>query len=711
MRRILILLAAAVLLSGIAMANSVPELVESAKAPMVNLFADSPPTFKDITVSPAKPYNNESITISARVFADPTGMSYPVKSVKFYARYEGAGEWDVFDMIKSPLGNDTYFAVVTPPAGAKNLFYSIVAQDTGGNAAIILPRSESVDMADDKSFFFVDDINEDDNLVPKELDFLAIGFARDAENVYFMEKIEGTPGPGNLSKGGANFYFMPFLPPGEGIASFLGGSGVVLAYTPLAASLLGIPKYGLINIKDIISGNKNLAKTGVKLVKTKNALAFKTPFKDLPAGDEWILGLASGRITPPAGIAPMDTTPFVRVLLRGGEIALLDGSQRKPAPLKAGASKFEISSPIGTPLAGYGDRVGVPSKAVHDPLMGTAIVIESEGRFYCFVGLDFFYMNIDVYKDIATKANKLTGLPESCFIIGASHSHHASGALIPVLAILGGRFQPKVYESVVDRIVKGIVVAYKNMKPARIGAGFIKTTPEMPTNGNRKKDGGLVDNSIGILKIDTLDNKPIATLFNHSGHPTGIASKTMQQSSDFVGPARNAIEKNGGGVAVFFNGSLGDHSARCSGKCDGDDFAKVKQTGENIASYVTKGRKSIATSDKATLRLFEQWALLRRDTLSYTIEKGVVLDDKYAFVTVPGELFFDPLGNQLREQAKTQGIEHLFILGITNDGLGYIYPEELYYAHDYEATYTAYGPKLSPFIVDNESALIKSFGK
>lgn len=710
MKKALLITLLALAVGSRAFCAGVPELVESEVAPMVNLFEDSPPVITDVSVYPKAPFDDESVTVSARVYADENAASMPVKGVQLWYRFDGDTVWIKFDMLKSPPVKDGYFGTIAPKPGSRKIIYSIIAEDIGGNIGAVIPAAQNIDTAKDDSYLWAYDSNEEDKLVPKELDVLGLGAARDADNLHLVIKTEGAPNPGNLSTTGANFYFVPFFPPGEGMASFLGGSGKILGYLPLASSLLGIPKFGLFNLKDIISGNKNVPKTGVTMTKGKDRLSFTVPLKSIGEGNEWVAGVAAGRLKTATGIEPVEASSFMRLILNGGEVAVKSGADRKPAKLRAGAAKNDISSPIGTPLAGYGDRVGVPSKAIHDPLMATAVVIESDNRYYCFAGLDFFYMRLDFYNDVAKRLRKATGMPDDCVFMGASHSHHASGALNPELSILGGKFQPAVYEKVIGKVADTLIQAYKNMKPAKIGVGWIEMDKDKVTAGNRKKSGGLNDRIIGVIKVDTIDNKPIATVFNHSGHPTGIASKTMQQSSDFVGPARNAIEKQGGGVAVFFNGSVGDHSARCPANCGKDDFEKVKGTGEAIANYVVKLRKLIKAEDKATFRGVTQWLLLNKRREAYSLEKALVINGKYVFLTMPGELFFDPFGSQFREQAKSQGYDQLFVLGLTDDGLAYIYPEELYYSHDYEASYSAFGPKLSPFLTDNAINLIKELG-
>ncbi|MEW5945481.1 MAG: neutral/alkaline non-lysosomal ceramidase N-terminal domain-containing protein [bacterium] len=698
---------ALVLQTALVSAQAPPELVESENAPMINMFTDAPPVIADVSTYPEDPYNDETVTVSARVYSDPNASSLPVRSVEFRYRFGDSAEWSRFYMLEIPEGGGVYTPAVTPPAGARRMLYTIAATDAGGNASLVVPPAAAVNPGAEADFLWVADADEADELVPAELDFLALGAARDSQNLYIVEKIQGKPDPGSLSAGGANFYFAPLIPGREGIASFLGGTANVLGYMPLAASFIGIPKSGMFNLKDVISGKRDLPKTGVKMTKGKDRLVFTVPLNDLGEGGEWVTGLLSGLFTT-RGMAPVDASPFVRLVLRGGEISLRDASSRAPSPLRAGAAKFDITPPVGTPLAGYGDRVGEPSVGVHDPLTGAALVIESDGRLYCFVGLDFFYMRLDFYNDLARRLREAAGLPEPCLFVGASHSHHSSGALSPDLAILGGRFQPELFELTMSRIAAGVAEAHRNLQPAALGIGAARMEEGRFVVGNRRSDSGKVDAVIGVVKVDTPGGQPIATLFNLSGHPTGIASRTMLMSSDFVGPARDAIESRGGGVAVFFNASVGDHSGRCPGECPGDDFEKVRRTGEAMADYVIAARKTIPTAPKAEFTALSRWLILNRAAGAVTTEKALLVNDRFAFLTLPGEMFFDPFGATLAEQARSQGMEHLFILGLTNDGLGYMYPEELYYQRAYEASYSVFGPRMSGFLVDNAAALLSA---
>jgi hypothetical protein len=68
-----------------------------------------------------------------------------------------------------------------------------------------------------------------------------------------------------------------------------------------------------------------------------------------------------------------------RVLLRVvlSACVLLVGSLVRPvwAEFEAGAAAVDITAPVGTPLAGYGDRWGRPSTGIHDPVYARALYL------------------------------------------------------------------------------------------------------------------------------------------------------------------------------------------------------------------------------------------------------------------------------------------------------------------------------------------------
>jgi hypothetical protein len=83
---------------------------------------------------------------------------------------------------------------------------------------------------------------------------------------------------------------------------------------------------------------------------------------------------------------------------------------------------------------------------------------------------------------------------------------------------------------------------------------------------------------------------------------------------------------------------------------------------------------------------------------SYTTEVSAIsFDNRVAFVTIPGELS-SILNLQIKERGRLLGFEKTFLLGLTNDALGYIITEDEYRHKTYESTISLFGPNFGSFI-------------
>jgi cephalosporin-C deacetylase-like acetyl esterase len=56
------------------------------------------------------------------------------------------------------------------------------------------------------------------------------------------------------------------------------------------------------------------------------------------------------------------------------------------------------------------------------------------------------------------------------------------------------------------------------------------------------------------------------------------------------------------------------------------------------------------------------------------------------------------LTTPVKEQAAKLGFKNLFLLGLTNDGIGYLIPEHSFNEHVYEATFSLFGPKEGEYV-------------
>jgi len=390
--------------------------------------------------------------------------------------------------------------------------------------------------------------------------------------------------------------------------------------------------------------------------------------------------------------------------------------------LVAGVAKTDITPPIGTPLAGYGARRAQPSTGVHDPTEARALILDNGTEKLALVSVDhlgFDHGMVDRIRAIASAATNIS--PDHIFIM-SSHTHSGGGAfmeMLPLLAnVLAGKFDPKIRAFYEQRTAEAIIEANKNLKPVRIGfgageaRGISRFRSSWPPNGP-------VDPEVGVIRIDSLaTGKPLAVLINFAAHPTVLGAENMTFSADFVGYARTAVEKMAGGsaMAIFANGAQGTIAPHAFQ--DDDAWQRAENVGTILAAEAFKVMLMIKLQDSVDIKLVRTPLTLKIVPTSvfppamsyppsYESEINVIsFDNRIAFVAIPGELG-SILNFQVKERGKMLGFEKTFLLGLTNDALGYIISEDEYRHKTYESTISLFGPTFGSFIANEAFQLLE----
>ena len=388
----------------------------------------------------------------------------------------------------------------------------------------------------------------------------------------------------------------------------------------------------------------------------------------------------------------------------------------------AGVAKTDITPPIGTPLAGYGARRAQPSTGVHDPTEARALILDNGTEKLALVSVDhlgFDHGMVDRIRAIASAATQIS--PDHIFIM-SSHTHSGGGAfmeMLPLLAnVLAGKFDPKIRAIYEQRTAEAIIEANKTLKPVRIGfgageaKGISRFRSTWPPNGP-------VDPEVGVIRIDSsATGKPLAVLINFAAHPTVLGAENMTFSADFVGYARNAVEKMSGGeaMAIFANGAQGTIAPHAF---QGDDaWQRAQNVGTILAAEAFKIMLMIKLQDSVEIKLVRTPLTLKivptsvfPPAMSYSPSyeseiNAISFDNRIACVAIPGELG-SILNFQVKERGKMLGFEKTFLLGLTNDALGYIISEDEYRHKTYESTISLFGPTFGSFIANESFQLLE----
>jgi hypothetical protein len=379
--------------------------------------------------------------------------------------------------------------------------------------------------------------------------------------------------------------------------------------------------------------------------------------------------------------------------------------------LTAGVAKSDITPPVGTPLSGYGARMGRPSTGVHDPTEARALILDNGTEKIAFVSVDhlgFDHGMVERVRSIAFDATRIS--PDHIFVM-SSHTHAGGGSFLEIFPAIAGRYDAKIRDLYSERAAQAIIAANKDMKPARIAIGtgeargISRFRSSWPPNGP-------IDPEVGVIRVDSIaTGKPMAVLMNFAAHPTVLGAKNMEFSADFVGFARRSLEKMIGGdcIAIFANGAQGTVAPHAF---QGDtEWERAENVGAILAAEVFKVSLMIKPQDSVEIKLARNTFQIKpqppaKFPANITFPPGydtevnaVSFDNRFAFVTIPGELS-SILNFQVKERGKLLGFEKTFLLGLTNDALGYIITEDEYRHNTYESSISLFGPAFGSFITN-----------
>lgn len=239
---------------------------------------------------------------------------------------------------------------------------------------------------------------------------------------------------------------------------------------------------------------------------------------------------------------------------------------------RAACVKIDITPDTPQWLHGYIPRL---SEGVHDRIYHRIAAIDDGTTMFFLVSTDICTIDPNYYDDFCARLERETGIKPEQIWWSTTHTHSAPhlgpqkvGALFA--KALGDRFSIKhdtaYFESVTDKLRKGIEEARSKLEPARLGIG----TGTASANVNRRQrtpDGqivlgvnpdGPVDRQIGLIRLERPDGSLIGLIANYGVHGTSLNGANKQISADVMGIAAGVVEQKLGKPMLFINGAEGN---------------------------------------------------------------------------------------------------------------------------------------------------------
>ena len=285
---------------------------------------------------------------------------------------------------------------------------------------------------------------------------------------------------------------------------------------------------------------------------------------------------------------------------------------RAAGPLLAGVAKVDITN--------------VEAGPVNDPLYVKALVVRSDAVTAVIVTVDAVaigeigHIKNDYLPKVRSRLEQELGIKPAQVMINASHCHGV------------------VCADVEERTVRAVTLAAQSLVPVKIGAGSGHENRVMENRRLKLKSGreadvrhayslppddevaevGPVDPEIGLLRLDRLDGRTLAVVYNFACHPIqGVPGGA--NTADMTGFASKVIEEtlSEGTIALFVQGCGGDINPVLYK--DVDHPRHAEPLGNMLGLSTLKALRSVQTKDDSRLTVFSETLTLPRADLAERI--------------------------------------------------------------------------------------------
>lgn len=243
----------------------------------------------------------------------------------------------------------------------------------------------------------------------------------------------------------------------------------------------------------------------------------------------------------------------------------------QPRTLLAGIARAVITPPVGIRMMGYTVQE-CSSERVERELTATALVLGEAADRVVLLACDLLFVQAPHAERLRRAIGARLGLPSRQVLINCSHTH--LGPMLP-----GWDEQPpeealrqQRYLDHLEELLCGAAAeAAARLQPVRLAVA----EGHVPLGINRRErlpDGrvvigenphGAVDQTLGVVRIDLLDGRPLAVMMLAACHPVVLGPSSNCLSPDFVGPARELVEQATGARAMFLQGAAANVNPVC----------------------------------------------------------------------------------------------------------------------------------------------------
>ncbi len=399
------------------------------------------------------------------------------------------------------------------------------------------------------------------------------------------------------------------------------------------------------------------------------------------------------------------------------------------AEFKVGVGKAIITPDPLLPVSG-GVGPGNPATRKQGELTARAMVFQQGATKVAFVQLDLLGFPSVL---CARVRKQVPRIPAENILIGSTHTHSAPDCY--GFPGLDGRTTGnlKFMEFVCNQAAIAINQALDKLQPAYLRIATGEAKGKIAYNYYAPE---LYDPRMSVIQAVTPAGNSIGTLVNYAIHPEVLGSGLGVVSPDLVGPLRDRLEADLGGMGMFMNGAQGGmvtadnrlldkpsdplkakwHDARTWEEClrIGHLMAsEAERIVKDAKPQTDPGLGCYAREVKFPVDSDLMWAIILGSPLKYPHNKDRSIVTRVNLVnlgnaqilTIPGEALPN-IGYYLKRHMKG---ENNLLFGLTNDAFGYILTKvdfNSFQRYEYVSR-TSLGEMTGEILIDNALQLIE----
>lgn len=361
-------------------------------------------------------------------------------------------------------------------------------------------------------------------------------------------------------------------------------------------------------------------------------------------------------------------------------------------PLRVGAAAAELAVPEGTFLAGYGRNRRATGQ--HDALWARSVFFTDSTTSLAIVSVDNIGLTRPDIHRIQQRSARLLAkqgyaTAPAHIIVSSTHTHAG-----PDVVGLWGRHlfssgrDPQLLEQWIEAIAQQVQRAAERAQPAFLQAASALAPRDWVEN---RSEPGSLDTTLSSMAITNAQSgDTIATLTNYACHPTVLGPDNTLSSADWVAGFYQTMTASMPGVHLFLQGAIGGWVQPIQ---DARTIEEARGYGQDLAQATLALLAEAPNEQDASLAIATATAQFELDNFGFELLMLLgVMDRPTTNDTVPADIAWLRVGRSqlithpgetapsygLASRALLNSKDPTFVLGLTQDALGYILRPEFF---------------------------------